>query len=52
MRWCNTFGIIGTPEDTFDEIKRRYGDICSRVTVSLPDGVDPDRRAELFGRLR
>ncbi len=48
----NTFGIIGTPEDTFDEIKRRYGDICSRVTVALPDGIDPDRRAELFSRLR
>jgi len=48
----NTFAVIGTPEEVVDELHRRLGDIVTRVTVKLPDDLDPDRRAELLARLR
>jgi probable F420-dependent oxidoreductase len=48
----NTFAVIGTPEEVVTELHRRLGDIVTRVTVKLPDDLDPDRRAELLARLR
>jgi probable F420-dependent oxidoreductase len=48
----HTFAIVGTPEDVVSEIRRRYGDIIARITLTLPPQVDAERRAGLFEALR
>jgi probable F420-dependent oxidoreductase len=48
----HTFAVIGTPEEAVEEIRRRYGDITSRVTLATPASADADRWAPLFARLR
>ena len=50
-----TFAVVGTPEEAVAEIKRRYGDIATRITIQLPADRDEaaDRRWRgLFGELR
>jgi probable F420-dependent oxidoreductase len=46
------FSVVGTPEEVVTELRRRLGDVCTRVTMKLPDGIDADRRAALFETLR
>src|SRR6202007_1104907 len=36
----------GTPEEVVAELPRRYADVITRISVSLPNDLDPDRRAE------
>jgi probable F420-dependent oxidoreductase len=48
----NTFAIVGTPEEAFAEIKRRYGDIATRITIPLPEERDEARWRGLFDSLR
>jgi probable F420-dependent oxidoreductase len=48
----DAFSVVGTPEQVVDELHRRYAGIVSRITLSLPDEIDPDRRAALFEQLR
>ena len=48
----NTFAVVGTPEDAIAEVKRRYGDIATRIQLSLPEDRDPDRWQALFEDLR
>jgi probable F420-dependent oxidoreductase len=48
----HTFAIIGTPEEAIDEARRRYGDVCTRISLSLADSADPERWGPLFERLR
>jgi alkanesulfonate monooxygenase SsuD/methylene tetrahydromethanopterin reductase-like flavin-dependent oxidoreductase (luciferase family) len=33
----NTFAVIGTPEEAVAEIKRRYGDVVTRMTLFAGD---------------
>jgi probable F420-dependent oxidoreductase len=47
-----TFAVIGTPEEAVEEVRRRYGDVATRFTLTIPDGADQDRWAALFERLR
>ncbi len=47
----NTFAIIGTPEEAVAEVKRRYGDVVTRITLDLPADFDPERRAALVEEL-
>jgi len=47
-----TFAVIGTPEQAAEEIRRRYGDVATRATVSVPEGADPERWAPVFAILR
>ena len=47
-----TFAVVGTPEQAVAEIKRRYGDIATRITITVPEGADPERWSELFQSLR
>jgi probable F420-dependent oxidoreductase len=46
------FAIIGTPEEVADELRRRYGDVATRVSLAVPEGADPDRWQAVFARLR
>jgi probable F420-dependent oxidoreductase len=48
----DTFAIIGTPEGAVAEVKRRYGDVGTRITLSVPDGADADRWGPVFEELR
>jgi alkanesulfonate monooxygenase SsuD/methylene tetrahydromethanopterin reductase-like flavin-dependent oxidoreductase (luciferase family) len=47
-----TFAVVGTPEEAIAEIKRRYGDICTRITLTVPDERDEGRWRGLFDSLR
>jgi probable F420-dependent oxidoreductase len=46
------FAVVGTPEEAVAELRRRYGDIATRVTMTLPPGADPERWGRLFEELR
>ena len=47
-----TFAVVGTPEEAVAEIKRRYGDIATRITLQLPAERDEERWRGLFDELR
>ena len=48
----HTFAVVGTPEDAIAEVKKRYGDVCTRITLVLPPDRDEARWAKLFDELR
>ncbi|HEV3055376.1 MAG TPA: LLM class F420-dependent oxidoreductase, partial [Solirubrobacteraceae bacterium] len=48
----NTFAIIGTPEEAVAELKRRYGDVVTRITLDLSPDLEPEGRAALLEELR
>jgi probable F420-dependent oxidoreductase len=48
----NTFAVVGTPEDAIAEVKKRYGDVCTRITLVVPPERDEARWAGLFEELR
>ncbi len=48
----HTFAVIGTPEEAADEIQRRFGDVATRITLTIPDQADPARWAPIFAALR
>jgi probable F420-dependent oxidoreductase len=47
-----TFAVIGTPEEAVAEVRRRYGDIATRITLTIPAERDEARWAGLFADLR
>ena len=47
-----TFAIVGSPEEAVAEAKRRYGDLATRITLTLPEERDEERWAALFDSLR
>ena len=48
----NTFAVVGTPEEAVAEIRRRYGDIATRIQLSIPEERDERRWRALFDELR
>ncbi|MEA2347683.1 MAG: hypothetical protein QOG62_1470 [Thermoleophilaceae bacterium] len=46
----NTFAVIGSPAQAMAEVKRRYGDVTTRVPIAVPK--DLDRLPEAFELLR
>jgi probable F420-dependent oxidoreductase len=48
----DAFAVVGTPEEAIAEVKRRYGDVCTRITLQLPEGADTERWGALFDELR
>jgi probable F420-dependent oxidoreductase len=48
----HTFAIVGTPEEAVAEIRRRYGGLITRIALTLPGDVEPDRRLRLLESLR
>ncbi len=47
-----TFAVVGTPEEAVAEVKRRYGDIATRITLQVPAERDEERWHGLFDELR
>jgi hypothetical protein len=39
----NTFAVVGEPEQIAPELKRRYGDVISRISFYAPYKTDPER---------
>ncbi|WP_116997859.1 LLM class F420-dependent oxidoreductase [Desertimonas flava] len=39
----NTFAVVGPPESIAPELKRRFGDVVSRISFYAPYKSDPDR---------
>jgi probable F420-dependent oxidoreductase len=48
----DAFGIVGTPEEAAAEVKRRYGDLGTRIALNVPEDADADRWAPVFEELR
>ncbi len=48
----DAFSIVGTPENAAAEVKRRYGDVATRLTLALPDGARSERWRPVFDSLR
>jgi alkanesulfonate monooxygenase SsuD/methylene tetrahydromethanopterin reductase-like flavin-dependent oxidoreductase (luciferase family) len=48
----DAFAVVGTPEEAVAEVKRRYGDIATRITLQLPEDHDEARWRKLFDDLR
>jgi probable F420-dependent oxidoreductase len=48
----HTFAVIGTPEEAVAEFRRRYADVVTRVTLSVPEDWGVERVAEVLGALR
>jgi probable F420-dependent oxidoreductase len=48
----HTFAVVGTPEEAFTEIHRRYGDVVTRITIAVPENRDAGRWNGLFESLR
>jgi probable F420-dependent oxidoreductase len=48
----NAFAVIGTPEEAVAELRRRYGDIVTQISLSLPEEYDAERWSSLFEALR
>jgi probable F420-dependent oxidoreductase len=46
------FAVVGTPEAAVAEVKRRYGDVATRITLTLPEDRDEERWRGLFEALR
>jgi probable F420-dependent oxidoreductase len=48
----HAFAVVGTPEDAIAELRRRYGDLATRVTLNVPPDCDRDRWDRLLAALR
>ena len=48
----HTFAVVGTPEEAVAEVKKRYGEIATRITLPLPEQRDEARWRSLFDELR
>ena len=46
------FAIVDTPERALAELRRRYGDVVTRITVAAPEDCDTERWSGLFESLR
>ena len=45
----DAFAVVGTPEEAVAELKRRYGDIATRITLQLPAERDEAANARWRG---
>ena len=48
----STFAVIGAPEEATAEVRRRYGDATTRMTLPVPEDADPVRWAPVLNALR
>jgi probable F420-dependent oxidoreductase len=47
-----TFAVIGSPEEAVAELKRRYGDVVTRISLNVPEDWGSERAGALFEQLR
>jgi len=48
----NTFAVVGEPEQIAPELKRRYGDVVSRISFYAPYKSDPERWQRVLDDLK
>ena len=48
----NAFAVVGTPEEAVAEVRRRYGDVATRIGIHVPDDGDPERWGPVLDALR
>jgi hypothetical protein len=48
----HTFAVIGTPEAAVVELQRRYDDLATRITLSIPASAQPERWGRAFAAPR
>jgi probable F420-dependent oxidoreductase len=48
----NTFAVVGEPEQIAPELKRRYGDVISRISFYAPYKSDPERWQRVLDDLK
>ncbi|WP_320671989.1 TIGR03617 family F420-dependent LLM class oxidoreductase [Patulibacter defluvii] len=48
----HAFAVIGSPEEAVAELRRRYGDLTTRITLNVPEQRDEARWQRLFDQLR
>ena len=48
----NTFAVVGSAEEALAEMQRRYGDLATRVTLTMPAERDEARWRALFDSVR
>jgi probable F420-dependent oxidoreductase len=48
----HAFAVVGTPEEAVAEVRRRYGDIATRIQLAMPEDRDEERWRALFAELR
>jgi len=46
------FAVVGTPEEAIAEVNRRYGDVATRIALTIPENADAERWQGLFDELR
>jgi probable F420-dependent oxidoreductase len=47
-----TMAVIGTPEEAMAEVKKRYGDVATRISITVPPDADAARWQPVFEALR
>ncbi len=48
----DAFSVVDTPEQAVAEIRRRYGEIATRIMLNAPEDADPARWKTVFESLR
>jgi probable F420-dependent oxidoreductase len=48
----DAFSVVDTPEAAAAEVRRRYGDVATRMMLTVPDDADPERWRPVFESLR
>ena len=48
----NTFAVVGEPEHVAPELKKRYGDVISRISFYAPYKSNPDRWSKVLADLK
>jgi probable F420-dependent oxidoreductase len=47
-----TFAVVGTPEEIGPELRRRYGDVISRISFYAPYASDPERWGKVLADIK
>jgi len=47
-----TFAVVGSPEEAAAQVRSRYADVTTRLTLPVPEGADPERWEPVLEALR
>jgi probable F420-dependent oxidoreductase len=48
----HTFAVVGTPDEAVAELRKRYGDVVTRISLDVPAEWESERAAAVFSALR